>query len=109
MEKTIMAKEIEQEVSILERVEEKNKKVLTEIAEEVESRKITHATFAGRGTSDNAGRYGIYMLGTFCNMVAGEATASAITLYDGKPNYNNDLVVGISQSGKAADMIEVLK
>lgn len=109
MEKTIMAKEIEQEVSVLERVEEKNKKVLTEIAEEVESRKITHATFAGRGTSDNAGRYGIYMLGTFCNMVAGEATASAITLYDGKPNYNNDLVVGISQSGKAADMIEVLK
>lgn len=109
MEKTIMAKEIEQEVSILERIEEKNKNVLTEIAEEVESRKITHATFAGRGTSDNAGRYGIYMLGTFCNMVAGEVTASAITLYDGKPNYNNDLVVGISQSGKAADMIEVLK
>ena len=109
MEKTIMAKEIEQEVSILEKIEEKNKRVLTEIAEEVHDRKITHATFAGRGTSDNAGRYGIYMLGTFCNMVAGEATASAITLYDGKPNYNNDLVIGISQSGKAADMIEVLK
>ena len=93
MEKTIMSKEIAQEINILERIEEKNKKVLMDIADEVNSKNITHATFAGRGTSDNAGRYGIYMLGTFCNIVAGEATASAITLYDGKPNYNNDLFI----------------
>ena len=109
MERTIMSKEIEEQISILERIEAKNQKVLLEIAKEVESKNITHAILAGRGTSDNACRYGIHMLGTFCNMVAGEATASTITLYDGKPNFNNDLVIGISQSGKAADMIEVLK
>jgi len=109
MERTIMAKEIEEQINVLEKIEAKNKEVLSEIANEVASRNITHATFAGRGTSDHAGKYGIYMFGTFCNMVAGDATASAITLYNGKPNFNNDLVIGISQSGKAADMIEVLK
>jgi glucosamine--fructose-6-phosphate aminotransferase (isomerizing) len=109
MGKTVMAKEIEEQINVLERIESKNQKVLVEIAGEVEAKKITHATFAGRGTSDNACKYGIYLFGTFCNMVAGDATASTITLYDGKPNFNNDLVIGISQSGKAADMIEVLK
>lgn len=109
MKKTIMAKEIEEQINVLEKIESRNEKVLLEIANEVDSRNITHATFAGRGTSDNAGKYGIYMFGTFCNMVAGDATASTITLYDGKVNFNNDLVIGISQSGKAADMIEVLK
>lgn len=109
MERTIMAKEIKEQITILEKIESKNQKVLSEIANEVNSKNITHATFAGRGTSDNACKYGIYMFGTFCNMVAGDASASVITLYDGKPNFNNDLVVGVSQSGKAADIIEVLK
>ena len=109
MERTIMAKEIQEQIIVLEKIEAKNQKVLFEIANEVNSKNITHATFAGRGTSDNACKYGIYMFGTFCNIVAGDATASTITLYDGKPNFNNDLVIGISQSGKAADIIEVLK
>ena len=109
MKTTIMHKEIEEQISVLEKIEGKNQKVLEKIANEVNSRNITHATFSGRGTSDNACKYGIYMFGTFCNMVAGDVAASVITLYDGKPNFNNDLVIGISQSGKAADMIEVLK
>ena len=109
MERTIMSKEIEEQIKVLERIEETNQKVLIEIANEVKTKNITHATLAGRGTSDHACKYGIYMLGTFCNMVAGDASASIVTLYDGKLNFNNDLVIGISQSGKAADMIEILK
>ena len=109
MKNTIMSQEIKEQISVLKTIESINQKVLFDITKEVTSKNITHATFAGRGTSDNACKYGVYMFGTFCNMVAGDATASTITLYDGKPNYNNDLVIGISQSGKAADMIEVLK
>ena len=109
MERTIMSKEIEEQICVLERIESKNQSVLEKIAEEVKIKKITHATLAGRGTSDNACKYGIYMLGTFCNIAAGDAAASIITLYDSKPNFVNDLVIGISQSGKAADMLEVLK
>ena len=109
MKKTIMSKEIEEQINILAQIEEKNKTVLTKIAQEVKNKNITHATLAGRGTSDHACKYGIYMLGTFCNMVAGDVCASVITLYDSKPNFNNNLIIGISQSGKAADMIEVLK
>lgn len=109
MERTIMSKEIEEQISVLERIEAKNQNTLKEIAKEVQTRRISHAVLAGRGTSDNACKYGIYMLGTFCNMVAGDAAASIITLYEGKPNFTNDLVIGISQSGKAADMLEVLK
>ena len=109
MERTIMSKEIEEQICVLEKIEAKNQNVLKEIAKEVKDKKITHATLAGRGTSDHACKYGIYMFGTFCNIVAGDAAASIITLYDGKPNFNNDLVIGISQSGKAADMMEVLK
>lgn len=109
MERTIMFKEIEEQINVLEKIEAKNQKVLEEIANEVEVKNIKHAVLAGRGTSDHACKYGVYMFGTFCNMVAGDAAASIITLYDGKPNYNNDLVIGISQSGKAADMNEILK
>lgn len=109
MERTIMSKEIEEQINALEKIEAKNQKILFEIANEVSSKNIIHTTFAGRGTSDHACKYGIYMFETFCNMVAGDVTASAITLYGGKPNFNNDLVIGISQSGRAEDMIEVLK
>ena len=108
MERTIMSKEIEEQIVVIERIETKNKKVLLKIAEEVKNRNITHAFLAGRGTSDNACKYGIYMLGTFCNIVAGDVSASIVTLYESDLNYNNDLVIGISQSGKAADMIAVL-
>ena len=92
MERTIMSKEIEEQINVLEKIEAKNQKVLEEIANEVKVKNIKHAVLAGRGTSDHACKYGVYMLGTFCNMVAGDAAASIITLYDGKPNYNNDLV-----------------
>lgn len=109
MERTIMSKEIEEQIKVLERIEETNRNVLIDIANEVKTKNITHATLAGRGTSDHACKYGIYMLGTFCDIVAGDTSASIVTLYDGKLNFDNDLVIGISQSGKAADMIEVLK
>lgn len=109
MERTIMSKEINQQPRVLSQIEDKNKSILSAIADEVNAKNITHVTFAARGTSDHASIYGQYMMSAFCNMVAGNAMASTVTLYEGKINFSNDLVIGVSQSGKAADMIAVLE
>jgi glucosamine--fructose-6-phosphate aminotransferase (isomerizing) len=63
---------------------------------------------AARGTSDNAGRYGQYLLGISAGLAVGLATPSIHTLYDARPNLRRALVIGISQSGQAADVGRVI-
>lgn len=63
---------------------------------------------AARGTSDNAARYGQYLLGTFANLPVALAAPSVHTLYGAKPDLSRALTIGISQSGKAEDVRRVL-
>ncbi|MEG0771497.1 MAG: SIS domain-containing protein [Clostridia bacterium] len=106
---TKMLKEILEQPSVLGNVEKANESTLKALVSELNERKVTHATFAARGTSDHASIYGQYVLGKFKGVVSSLALPSCITLYDGKLSLENDLVFGVSQSGKAADALAVIE
>ena len=63
---------------------------------------------SARGTSDNAGRYGQYLMEIQTGLPVGLATPSVNTIYERKPRLRNALVVGLSQSGYAEDVLRVL-
>lgn len=64
---------------------------------------------AARGTSDNAARYAQYMLGTHAGLTVSLAAPSIHTLYSKQPAMKDALVIGISQSGRGADVLQVLE
>ena len=76
---------------------------------------VTHAAknctvvvLAARGSSDNASTYGKYLLESLCGLPTSLAAPSLYTLYHKPPRLKDALVIGVSQSGAAADVIAVL-
>jgi len=106
---TKMLKEILEQPIILAGIEKENEATLKSIVKELNERNIKHVLFAGRGTSDHASIYGQYLLGIYKGVVSALAIPSCITLYDGKLDLKNDMVIGVSQSGKAADALAVIE
>ncbi len=78
------------------------------IAAEIRKRDIQYVFLAARGTSDNAGRYANYLFGAINGLPVALATPSLFTYYNQPPVLKNALVVGISQSGKSPDIVNVL-
>lgn len=106
---TKMLDEILQQPKVLASIEEANKSTLEALTTELNDRKVTHAVMAARGSSDHAAIYGQYLFGVYKGVVASLATPSALTLYGAKLDMANDLVIGISQSGKAADVLAYIE
>ena len=104
-----MLDEILQQPKVLAGVEEANKSTLEKLAAELNEKNIGHAVFAARGSSDHAAIYGQYLLGVYKGVVCSLATPSTLTLYDADLNMSSDLVIGISQSGKAADVLAYIE
>ncbi len=106
---TKMLKEIYEQPKVLSGIEKENKTTLNLLVKELKERNIGHAVFAARGTSDHASIYGQYLLGIYQGVVSALAIPSCITLYNGKLDLSNDLVIGVSQSGKAADAYAIIE
>lgn len=85
------------------------KQTVLEIAKAIRSRNVQYAFLAGRGTSDNAGRYANYLWGAHNGLPLALATPSLFTYYQMPPRLNNALVVGVSQSGQSPDIVSVLE
>ncbi len=64
--------------------------------------------FVARGTSDHACIYAQYLFQTVIGIPCALATPSVITKYKGKLCFKNTLVIGVSQSGAAEDVMAVL-
>lgn len=79
------------------------------IAEKVRGDGPRFAVLAARGSSDNAARYGQYLLGIQNRLVASLATPSLFTHYYAAPSLEGALVIGISQSGQSPDIVEVVR
>lgn len=109
MTMTNMLREIREQADVLRGLLQANRKTLTDLCRALRERAVTHAVFAARGTSDHAGIFAQYLLGITRGTVCALAQPSCITLYGGRLSFENDLVVGISQSGRAADALAVLE
>lgn len=104
-----MLNEIRQQPEVVRTLVSAEMENIKALAEEIKNRDINFALIAARGTSDNAAAYAKYLFGILNGLPTGLAAPSIFTLYGGKLRLNNSLVIGISQSGQAADVIEYLQ
>ncbi|MFB3880512.1 MAG: SIS domain-containing protein [Armatimonadota bacterium] len=63
---------------------------------------------AGRGTSDNAARYGRYLVEHFVGIPISGAALSLFTLYPAPMHLRGALAIGLSQSGESTDVVRAL-
>jgi glucosamine--fructose-6-phosphate aminotransferase (isomerizing) len=103
----LMRIEIFEQPATLARLVERAEIVLQPVA--AAGRRCAFAMLAARGSSDNASTYGKYLIEGLARTPTAQASPSLYTLYGTPPRLNNALVVGVSQSGAAADVIAVLE
>lgn len=80
----------------------------TVIAEAIRQRDPRYIFLAARGTSDHAGLYAKYLLGSENKLPLALAATSLFSVYGTPPNLRDALVVGISQSGQSPDILSVM-
>lgn len=105
----IMLREIHEQPQAIRQTLEKEGEKICAVAREFRDRKPRFIILAARGTSDNAGTYMRYIFGAVNGMVVAPAAPSLLTVYNSQMRIEDTVVVGISQSGRATDVIEVLE
>jgi glucosamine--fructose-6-phosphate aminotransferase (isomerizing) len=106
---TFFEAELREQPSVLRRLLETGRPRTEEVAARIRERRARFGVLAARGSSDNAARYGQYLLGIRNGLVVGLATPSLFTHYGARPALADSLVVGISQSGQSPDIVEVVR
>lgn len=104
-----MWKEIMQQPDVLKRCIKTNEEEINALTAEIRQGNIKFVVISARGTSDNAAVYGKYVFEILMGLPVMLAAPSVFTLYNGSLNFENSLVIGISQSGEALDVAQVLK
>lgn len=104
-----MMKEILSQPQVLTRCFNYNKNTVISVANQVIKHNINNIILAARGSSDNACTYFKYICEIAVGIPVCLVSPSVFTMYDGKMDMSRSLVVGVSQSGKAADVLEVLE
>lgn len=104
-----MWKEIGETGKNFKEIEHANRDVMANVIKAIKALPAVNFVLAGRGTSDHALMYFKYVLEEKTQYIASYAAPSVVTIFAGKLSYANSVVIGCSQSGKAADVLEVLK
>jgi len=104
-----MLDEIHQQPEIIGRMVAKERDSAKAVAEEIARRDISLVVMAARGTSDHAAIYGNYLLEIVNGYPVALADPSVFTLYKAELRMGRALVIGVSQSGQAADVAEYLE
>jgi glucosamine--fructose-6-phosphate aminotransferase (isomerizing) len=106
---TLMWKEINETPKIFSEIQQVNIQTMSELVKDIKAGNATNFVAAARGASDHALIYFKYILEVNSMYTVGLSAPSVVTLYRGKINYSNSIIIGCSQSGKAADVLEVIK
>lgn len=105
----IMWDEILEQPSVLEKCMSTNKETLDRLASAMRDKDIRLVSMAARGTSDHAAVYGKYVMESTAGIPVALAASSILTLYGKELRLKNALVIALSQSGMAADALEVIR
>ncbi len=103
-----MRSEIGEQPAALARVLTEQEPAVSRLADAARARDSRFFYLAARGTSDHAAVYCKYLTEITTGLPVALAAPSVVTLYGGRPQLAHGLVLGISQSGRAADAIEFL-
>ena len=106
---SVMLQEIYEQPEAVERAIGAALETVKALVLAIRTRNIQHVVIAARGTSDNAGVYAKYLIEIATGIPVGLSAPSVVTLYGATLRYGNCLVVGISQSGQATDVVQVVE
>ena len=104
-----MLEEIRQQPEALAKTLQQEWKGIEKLRRQFEAYPPRLIVLAARGTSDNAAQFGRYLLELLTGIPVSLAAPSIHTLYDVRLNYEDTLVVAISQSGESTDTNLVLE
>jgi glucosamine--fructose-6-phosphate aminotransferase (isomerizing) len=105
-----MAADIAEQPEVLSRLlSAPHAEAIAQIAAVIARRRPRHIVFTARGTSDHAALYAAYLAEIRLNIPTGLASPSAVTVYGARPDLRDALVIGVSQSGGSADLVEVVR
>ncbi|MEF9988900.1 MAG: SIS domain-containing protein [Christensenellaceae bacterium] len=104
-----MYDEIMQQPKVLAGIAQKNQSVIQEILGEIKKSDLKQVVIAARGTSDHCGIYIKYLIEMLIGIPVALSASSVNTLYGAKITYRDALVIGISQSGMAEDVLAVMQ
>ncbi len=105
---TKMQKEIHEQPNVLKQCLQSNKDFMEKVIADIKSREINNVVIAARGTSDHAAIYGKYIIEYMLGIPVSLAAPSILTMYNKELDLKHSLVIGISQSGEAEDVLEVI-
>jgi glucosamine--fructose-6-phosphate aminotransferase (isomerizing) len=103
-----LERELREQPEALARLLDRQHGYAIEIADVFRRTEIRYILIASRGSSSNAARYAQYLLGRAHRVPVAFAAPSLFTLYGQPPRLDGALVIGISQSGKSPDVVEVV-
>ena len=86
-----------------------NKEKIRALVDEAKARGVKSVYFCARGTSDHACIAAQYVFGIIAGIPCALGTPSVFTKYGAKIDLSEQLVIGVSQSGKAEDVLAVLR
>lgn len=109
MNDTWMWEEIFEQPEALNRCEAANAAVLREAALAARQVRPRSIVIAARGTSDHVATFARYLFEIYLKIPVSLAAPSVFTAYGAQVDLSGSLVIGISQSGAAADVLEVLR
>lgn len=108
MSQDLMLREIHEQPGAIQATVAAERDRIDALAERLRREEIHHVLIAARGTSDNAATYARYLLGVTQGLVVASAAPSLTTVYHAPLRLDRAFVLGISQSGQATDVLEVL-
>lgn len=106
---TYMLREIHEQPDVVATAVAAAAEPARQVAAQFAARNCDLILIAARGTSDHAALYGQYLFQYLNAIPVALATPSLFTVYGGTLRLDRALVIGISQSGEAPDIIEVLE
>jgi len=104
-----LEQEIRQQPAVLAELFDIERPRVEAIVRDIRRREIEYLFIAARGSSDNAARYGKYLFSALNRLPVALAAPSLFTLYRTPPCLEGALAIGISQSGRSTDIVEVLR
>jgi glutamine---fructose-6-phosphate transaminase (isomerizing) len=104
-----MREEIRQQPAAIERTLRAEWHHAEKLRRHFEQNPVRLVVLAARGTSDNAAQFGRYLLEISTGIPVSLAAPSVCTLYHSRINFNQAVIVAISQSGESTDTNIVLE
>jgi len=104
-----MIDEIHEQPKAVQAVIQKERKNIDALCKAVKAKDVSCIVIAGRGTSDHAATVAKYLFEITMGIPVALAAPSVVTLYRSRLNLSKCMVLGISQSGQSADVVEYVQ